>query len=102
MRAEVLVGQGTGAASSGVLCVGPCVSLRVHAVIETSATGPLVIKQGETNVSADLKSVQTLTNPVAGGDAWITLQPSEWIEITTNFSAGAVKKVVIAWVPEND
>lgn len=94
IRAEVLVGQGTGLASSGVLCVSGCISLRVHIVADGATTGSVVTKQGEVNVSADLKSTNTVSNP-SGGDSWLTLSPSDWLEITSNLSAGALKKVVV-------
>lgn len=101
MVIETLVGQGTGASPVTPLCVGPCVSLRVHIIANGTPTGSVVVKQGETNVDADMKTIQTVSNP-ANGDNWITLQPSDWISVSSNLSVGSLKKVVIAWVPEND
>lgn len=101
LRAEVLVGQGTGAATSGVMCLGNCSSLRVHIIGNGTPTGDVVIKQGEVGVSTDLKTIQTVTNPAAGAN-WITLSPSSWIEITSNLTVGALKKVVVAAVLEDE
>lgn len=95
MRAEYLLGAASG--STGAICVGPCVSLRVHVIANGTGTGTVIVNQGETNVVADMKATQTITNPAAGAN-WMALSPSDWLEVNVNLSVGALKKVVVASV----
>lgn len=97
-RTEHLAGEAI--KSTGPICVGPSTRLRVHIIANGTGTGTVLVKQGDTNVSADLKTTQTITNPAAGAN-WIVLEPSNWIEIDANLSAGTLKKVVVVWGAES-